>query len=73
MGRRCSAGRQKIDEPLLTPDAVEIRIQGDVFQDAVSVPPEQRLLDKRFENVIVHKLGIDEHEWYVPGARQKYQ
>ena len=34
--------------------------------------PEQRFLDKRFENVIIHKLGIDEHEWYVPRQLQKY-
>ena len=35
--------------------------------------PEQRFLDKRFENVIIHKLGIDEHEWYVPRAKQRYK
>jgi peptide/nickel transport system substrate-binding protein len=35
--------------------------------------PEQRFLDKRFENVIIHKLGIDEHEWYVPKELQKYK
>ncbi|MFH1614132.1 MAG: peptide-binding protein [Planctomycetota bacterium] len=35
--------------------------------------PEQRLLDRRFENVIIHKLGIDEHEWYVPTSKQKYK
>jgi len=34
--------------------------------------PEQRFLDKRFENVIIHKLGLDHHEWYVPLAKQKY-
>ncbi len=35
--------------------------------------PEQRFLDKRFENVIVHKLGLDEREWYVPRDKQKYK
>ena len=35
--------------------------------------PENRFLDRRFENVIIHKLGIDEHEWYVPMAKQKYK
>lgn len=34
--------------------------------------PSERFLDKRFENVIIHKLGIDELEWYVPKAMQKY-
>ena len=35
--------------------------------------PEQRFLDKRFENVIVHKLGLDHHEWYVPEEKQRYK
>lgn len=35
--------------------------------------PEQRFLDKRFQNVIMHKLGLDPHEWYVPLAEQKYK
>jgi peptide/nickel transport system substrate-binding protein len=35
--------------------------------------PEQRFLSKRFQNVIVHKLGIDEREWYVPTESQKYK
>jgi peptide/nickel transport system substrate-binding protein len=35
--------------------------------------PEQRFLDKRFQNVIVHKLGINELEWYVPAQSQKYK
>ncbi len=35
--------------------------------------PEQRFLDRRFHNVIIHKLGIDEHEWYVPTQLQKYK
>lgn len=35
--------------------------------------PEQRFLDKRFQNVIMHKLGIDEREWYVPRQLQKYK
>jgi len=35
--------------------------------------PEQRFLDKRFENVIIHKLGINGHEWYVPKEKQRYK
>ncbi|MGA2324542.1 MAG: peptide-binding protein [Sedimentisphaerales bacterium] len=35
--------------------------------------PEQRFLDKRFQNVIIHKLGINELEWYVPTQFQKYK
>jgi peptide/nickel transport system substrate-binding protein len=35
--------------------------------------PEQRFLSKRFQNVIIHKLGIDEREWYVPTQLQKYK
>lgn len=35
--------------------------------------PENRFLDKRFKNVIIHKLGIDEHEWYVPLDKQRYK
>jgi peptide/nickel transport system substrate-binding protein len=35
--------------------------------------PEQRFLDKRFHNVIVHKLGLDEREWYVPKELQRYK
>jgi peptide/nickel transport system substrate-binding protein len=35
--------------------------------------PEQGFLDRRFQNVIIHKLGIDEHEWYVPRDKQKYK
>jgi len=34
--------------------------------------PEQRFLDKRFENVIIHKLGLNQHEWYVPIQQQRY-
>ncbi len=35
--------------------------------------PEMRLLDKRFENVIVHKLGLNWRQWYVPKNKQKYK
>lgn len=35
--------------------------------------PEQRFLQRRFQNVIIHKLGIDEREWYVPKDKQKYK
>jgi len=35
--------------------------------------PEQRFLDRRFRNVIIHKLGINEREWYVPSQLQKYK
>jgi len=35
--------------------------------------PEQRFLNKRFENVIVHKLGLDSFEWHVPKEKQRYK
>lgn len=35
--------------------------------------PSLRFLDRRFKNVIVHKLGLDESEWYVPKERQRYK
>lgn len=35
--------------------------------------PEQRFLDRRFENVKVHKLGLDTLEWYVPKEKQRYK
>jgi peptide/nickel transport system substrate-binding protein len=35
--------------------------------------PWLQLLDKRFENVIIHKLGLDPLEWYVPKEKQRYR
>ncbi len=35
--------------------------------------PTYTLLDKRFEGVNVHKLGIDHLEWYVPKEKQRYK
>ncbi len=35
--------------------------------------PTFRFLDQRFENVIVHKLGLNPHEWYVPKEKQMYK
>jgi peptide/nickel transport system substrate-binding protein len=35
--------------------------------------PRYYFIDKRFENVIVHKLGIDPFEWYVPREKQRYK
>jgi len=35
--------------------------------------PTFRLLDRRFKNVVVHKLGLDYLEWYVPKRQQRYQ
>jgi len=35
--------------------------------------PTFLLLDKRFENVKVHKLGVDALEWYVPKDKQRYK
>ncbi len=35
--------------------------------------PAIRFLDRRFENVKIHKLGLDIHEWYVPKGLQKYK
>ncbi|MFH1614133.1 MAG: peptide-binding protein [Planctomycetota bacterium] len=35
--------------------------------------PTFRLLDRRFKNVIIHKLGLKYEEWYVPTELQKYK
>ena len=35
--------------------------------------PAFRFIDKRFENVIIHKLGLNEYEWYVPKEKQRYK
>jgi peptide/nickel transport system substrate-binding protein len=35
--------------------------------------PSLELLDNRFENVVVHKLGLNPHEWYVPKDKQRYK
>ncbi len=34
--------------------------------------PTFRLVDKRFANTVVHKLGFNYFEWYVPKGLQKY-
>jgi peptide/nickel transport system substrate-binding protein len=35
--------------------------------------PRYYFIDRRFENVIVHKLGVDPFEWYVPKEKQRYK
>lgn len=35
--------------------------------------PTLALIDRRFENVTVHKLGLEPFEWYVPKDRQRYK
>ncbi|MBN1903790.1 MAG: ABC transporter substrate-binding protein [Deltaproteobacteria bacterium] len=35
--------------------------------------PYMRLLDKRFKNVKMHKMGLNWLEWYVPKELQKYE
>ena len=35
--------------------------------------PKLYFLDGRFENVKVHTLGLDPHEWYVPKEKQRYK
>jgi peptide/nickel transport system substrate-binding protein len=35
--------------------------------------PTLRLVDKRFKNVIIHKLGPKYLEWYVPKDEQRYK
>jgi peptide/nickel transport system substrate-binding protein len=35
--------------------------------------PTFRLVDRRFKNVVVHKLGLDYLEWYVPKSEQRYE
>ncbi len=34
-------------------------------------PPATAIVNKRFHNVIVHTLGLDVRDWYVPAAMQK--
>jgi peptide/nickel transport system substrate-binding protein len=35
--------------------------------------PSLRLVDRRFKHVIVHKLGLNYLEWYVPAEAQRYE
>ncbi len=35
--------------------------------------PSFRFIDKRFDNIVIHKLGLDEKEWYVPKSKQRYK
>lgn len=35
--------------------------------------PTYRIIAPRFENVIVHKLGLKEEEWFVPKDKQRYK
>ena len=35
--------------------------------------PTFRLVDRRFKSVVVHKLGLDYLEWYVPKSEQRYE
>ena len=35
--------------------------------------PTFRAVDKRFQNVKIHKLGLNYFEWYVPKENQKYK
>ena len=35
--------------------------------------PYMRLLDKRFKNVKIHKMGLNWLEWYVPKELQRYK
>jgi peptide/nickel transport system substrate-binding protein len=35
--------------------------------------PTYRIVVPRFENVIVHKLGVKEEEWFVPKDKQRYK
>jgi peptide/nickel transport system substrate-binding protein len=35
--------------------------------------PTFRLIDRRFRNVTVHKLGLNYRQWYVPESEQRYK
>jgi peptide/nickel transport system substrate-binding protein len=35
--------------------------------------PTYKIVDRRFENVIIHNLGVKEEEWFVPKEKQKYK
>ena len=37
------------------------------------IRPERVFLHRRFENVNMHKLGLNQFEWYVPKNNQKYK
>ena len=37
------------------------------------IRPEKAFLDKRFENVKIHTLGLNQLEWYVPKEKQRYR
>ncbi len=37
------------------------------------IRPTYKIVDKRFENVVIHKLGVKEEEWFVPKDKQKYK
>lgn len=37
------------------------------------IRPEQHFIDKRFENIVIHKLGLNPNEWYVPKDKQRYK
>jgi len=37
------------------------------------VRPTYRAVDKRFQNVNIHKLGLNYLEWYVPKEKQRYK
>jgi peptide/nickel transport system substrate-binding protein len=35
--------------------------------------PSFRLVDRRFKNVTIHKMGLNDLEWYVPEKAQRYK
>jgi ABC-type transport system substrate-binding protein len=35
--------------------------------------PTYKILDRRFENVLIHNLGVKEEEWFVPKEKQRYK
>lgn len=35
--------------------------------------PSFRFIDRRFQNVVIHELGLNSFEWYVPKDKQRYQ
>lgn len=37
------------------------------------IRPERAFLDKLFENVKIHTLGLNQLEWYVPKEKQRYK
>ncbi|MGD0784424.1 MAG: ABC transporter substrate-binding protein [Sedimentisphaerales bacterium] len=68
-------GRRELNEEKR--DAIYYKFQKLLYDEQpytfLFTRPRYYFVDRRFENVIVHKLGIDPFEWYVPKEKQRYK